>query len=184
MSGAARSSRIVDASAVPDDGVERHLEWNAEERSALAKEFDLLGIDSLAADVAIVPWRGDGFAVAGRVRAVITQSCVVSLVPVEQTIDEPFEVHFVREDSRLAAAIKPGRDIIVQVSDEEPPEVFSGRSIDVGSVVVEHLAVSIDPFPRAPGAEMPAEFRESERRTDKSESPFAVLEKLKNRDGR
>jgi uncharacterized metal-binding protein YceD (DUF177 family) len=182
MSEAPSFSRMIDLSAVPATGVEQRIEASAAERAVLAEEFDLLGIDSLAADVAVVPWQGDGFTVTGHVTAQITQRCVVSLVPVEQTIDEPFEVHLVPAGSRLAAAVgKPERDIVVQVSAEEPPEVFSGHMVDLGSIVTEHFALAIDPYPRAPGAELPSEGEAGG--PGRSESPFAVLAKLKKQGG-
>jgi len=181
MREAALFSRLVDVSAVSATGVERRIEASEEERAALATEFDLLGIDSLVADVAIVPWQGEGLAVTGRVAAAIRQSCVVSLVPVEQAVDQQFEVHFVPAGSRLAATLKAGRDMVVQVSEDEPPEVFSGHAIDVGSIVKEHFALAIDPYPRAPGAQLPAAPVTA--RPERSGSPFEVLAKLKKRGG-
>jgi uncharacterized metal-binding protein YceD (DUF177 family) len=181
MSDPQRIARIVDVNSVGEDGTERYLEWSAEERQALAKEFGVLGIESLSADLVVVPWQGDGFAVTGRIKAAITQSCVVSLVPVEQKIDEPFEVHFVPQGSRLAAPVAHDRDVVVQVSEDEPPEVFTGKSIDLGPVVTEHFALAIDPYPRAPGAELPTDLGAGQ--ANQSESPFAVLAKLKKQGG-
>ena len=182
MSEAAQFARMIDVSALPAGGVERRIEASAEERTALAEEFGLLGVDSLAADLAVTPWQSDGFAITGRIIAAIRQSCVVSLVPVDQAIDEQFEVHFIPAGSRLAAVEgKPGRDVVVQVSDEEPPEVFSGHAIDVGPIVKEHFALAIDPYPRAPGAELPLDWEAGG--PERSESPFAVLAKLKKQGG-
>jgi uncharacterized metal-binding protein YceD (DUF177 family) len=183
MIGPSAFSRTIDVNVVPADGLERHIEATADERVAVAEAFGLLGIESLAADVAIVPWRGEGFAVTGRVVARITQRCVVSLAPVEQAIDEPFEVYFVPAGSRLAAALaRPEREVAVQVWGAEPPEVFPGRSIDIGAVAEEHFALAIDPYPRAPGAELPAPPDEPGG-PKRPESPFAVLEKLKRQGG-
>ncbi len=182
MSKVAQVSRVIDVGALPAGGAERRIEASTEECAALANEFGLLGVDSLAAEFAVTPWQSDGFAIAGRIVAAIRQSCVVSLVPVDQSIDEPFEVHFVPAGSRLAAtASKPGRDVLVQVSDEEPPEVFSGHAIDIGPIVKEHFALAIDPYPRAPGAELPPDGEAG--RPERSESPFAVLAKLKKQGG-
>lgn len=183
MSAPAPFSREIDIRSVAAGGVQRHIEASEAERAALAAAFGLLGVDAFSADFAIVPWQGDGFAISGRVAAAIRQSCVVSLVPVAQTIDEPFAVHFVPAGSRLAAAAdKQARDVVVQVgAADEPPEVFSGDTIDVGSIVTEHFALAIDPYPRAPDAELPTATDEAG--PQRSESPFAVLEKLKKQGG-
>jgi uncharacterized metal-binding protein YceD (DUF177 family) len=182
MSEPALFSRAIDVSAVPAGGAQWRIEASEEERAALAAAFGLLGVDALAADIAIAPWRGDGFAISGRVTAAIRQSCVVSLVPVEQKIDEPFEVHFVPAGSPLAAPSgKPAREVVVQVGADDPPEVFSGKTIDVGSIVAEHFSLAIDPYPRAPDAELPSTVVEGG--PERSESPFAVLAKMKKQGG-
>src|SRR3546814_17044110 len=41
------------------------------------------------------------------------------------------------------------------LADEDPPEPFENGCIDLGEIVVQHLAVALDPYPRAPGAELP-----------------------------
>jgi uncharacterized metal-binding protein YceD (DUF177 family) len=69
----------------------------------------------------------------------------------------------------------------VQVSEDEPPEVFTGKSFDLGPVVTEHFALAIDPYPRAPGAELPTDPDAGA--ANQSESPFAVLAKLKKQGG-
>ena len=45
-------------------------------------------------------------------------------------------------------------------------------TVDLAAMVIEHLALEIDPFPRKPGAEF--DFKPAEEET----SPFAVLKKL------
>jgi hypothetical protein len=64
----------------------------------------------------------------------------------------------------------------MSLSDEDPPDVLGSDLIDIGHYVVEHLALEIDPFPRAPGAEVaPPEPEEPP-------SPFAALSRLKRPD--
>src|SRR3990172_7912059 len=112
-------------------------------RAALAETFGLVGVESFTADLTISPWRGEGVAVDGRVRAHIIQRCVVSLVPVDQEIDEPISARFVPAGSPLARGGGERGDIVVQVSEEEPPEVFQGHSIDIGALAVEYFALAI-----------------------------------------
>jgi uncharacterized metal-binding protein YceD (DUF177 family) len=176
-------SRPIDVAAVPPAGTVRHVVASEAEKAALAKELDILGVELLDAELSIEPWRTEGFAVEGRLRARVVQSCVVSLVPVEQDIDELIEVKFVPAGSKLATTTDAHGHSVALDIDEDAPEIFAGHSIDLGALVTEHLALSLDPYPRAPGAEIPAEFRDNEPDEDESASPFAVLNKLKDQDG-
>lgn len=178
-------SRIIDVAAIPPAGTTRHVVANEAEREALAKVLDILGVESVEANLDIAPWRTEGVSVSGRLHARVTQSCVISLVPVTQEIDEQIEAKFVPAGSKLATLTDAaGHSVVLGDGDEDAPEVFTGHGVDLGTLVAEHLALALDPYPRAPGAEIPAEFRDNEPKADKGESPFAILEKLKNRDGR
>lgn len=143
------------------------------EREALASAYDLVSVKSLAASVVLEQAPGGGIAVDGRVVADIVQTCVVSLVPVESHIDETFSLRFVRDASRLP---RPGPEMVVDPDAPDPPELIEGPTLDVGALAEEYFALAIDPYPRAPGATLPAELA-----TDSNaepESPFAVLASL------
>ena len=101
----------------------------------------------------------------GDLTASLIQQCVVSLDDFDSILRESFIVHFVPAGTE----------------DEEPePDVpdqipFEGSVIDLGEAMVEQLALSLDPYPRRPGAEMPAEAVESE------QGAFAALASLRTR---
>jgi uncharacterized metal-binding protein YceD (DUF177 family) len=177
-------SRPIDVASIPPGGTARQVIASETEREALAKALDILEVKSLDAELSIAPWRTEGISVTGRLRARVVQSCVVSLVPVEQEIDEPIDARFVPAGSKLAATTDAyGHAVALDPGDMDAPEVFTGHSVDLGALVAEHLSLALDPYPRAPGAEMPPEFREREPERDTADSPFAVLEKLKNKGG-
>ena len=71
---------------------------------------------------------------------------------------------------------------------DDPPETFIGDSVDLGGLVLEHLAMAIDPYPRKAGEEFPADEVSSRVEQEESDptkqSPFAVLEALKREDER
>ncbi len=71
----------------------------------LAKLWEVLSVEKLAADLKISRWKRDGIRVKGNVRAKIVQACVVTLDPVESEIDENFEHIFIPED--LEAGTRP-----------------------------------------------------------------------------
>jgi uncharacterized metal-binding protein YceD (DUF177 family) len=144
------------------------VEATAEERAALAEALDLLTLDSLTATVTVRPWRTDGVVVSGTVRGALTQACVVTLEPVASVVEE----EFVR---RLHPDAAENPDVEVDPEADDPPERLEGDTVDVGAIVLEHFALGIDPYPRAPGAVWESEEAEEE------PSPFAALAALKDR---
>jgi uncharacterized metal-binding protein YceD (DUF177 family) len=141
------------------------------QRKALAEAYDIVAAKSLAATVELSPMPGGGVAVDGRVVADIVQNCVVSLVPVDEHIDEPFSIRYVRDPDRLPRA---GEEIVVE-PDAVDLELLQGQTIDVGALAEEYFALAINPYPRAPGAVLPADADDDGGEKD---SPFAVLAAL------
>ena len=68
---------------------------------------------------------------------------------------------------------------------EDPPELLGDDGVDLGAVVIEHLAMAMNPYPRKAGEEFatdevlsPMAREESGEETD---NPFAVLESAETR---
>ncbi len=142
----------------------------APEREALCRRLDLLALDRLEAEGTVSAGAGGVVRVRGRLRAHATQRCVVTLEPVPAELEVAFERTFVRSGaaSRLL-------DLDPEQLDLEP---LVGDILDLGEVVTEELALALDPYPRAEGAE--EALRELGIRSDDEpraprESPFAVL---------
>ena len=151
------------------------LEPDAAERAKLANDLGLETIPSLTAELTLKPWL-DGVEIAGRFEAVVEQICAVSLDPFEHTLSGEIEVHAVPGGSPHAPAERAG-ELEYDPDQPDPPDVLASDAIDLAGYVAEHLALEIDPFARKPGAEFeyaaPAE----------EASPFAALQKLKDRGG-
>jgi uncharacterized metal-binding protein YceD (DUF177 family) len=152
------------------------VEAEAGERDALARRFDLIGIDSLAAE-AELRRAGEAVTASGRLRARVTQSCVASGEPVEAAVEEGFRIEF----RPLPAAGRPEEEI--ELGENELDVVFyEGGAIDLGEGVAQTLALALDPYPRSPAAE--AALREagvrSEEEARAEASPFAALKGLRN----
>jgi uncharacterized metal-binding protein YceD (DUF177 family) len=164
-------ARPVDLARIGDAGTRLKIEANAAERAALAKRFDIPGIESLRATVELRRVRG-GAAVqlAGQISADVTQSCVVTLEPVKQHVEEPFEIVYSDEVTHEQSAIGA-------VSDIAWPEPLPEGPLDVGEAVAEQLSLALDPYPRAPGVALEQQWT-GERETAK---PFAALSKLRKR---
>jgi uncharacterized metal-binding protein YceD (DUF177 family) len=153
-------------------GVQRRLTPDAEARKRVARVLDLQALDLFEADINLVPtvsgWRLDGRVVADAV-----QTCGLTLEPLPVHVDRKFSVQMVEATERDDADDEGEIDLEL---DDDSPDQIEGGSLDLGQYAVEQLALSLDPFPRKPGAvfEQPREPGEI--------SPFAVLKSLQSRD--
>jgi uncharacterized metal-binding protein YceD (DUF177 family) len=175
-------SRTVALAAIPATGLERSVTADAAELAALARAYDIPEVRKLAADLTLTRETGGMIRVNGRVIAEIVQTCVVSLVPVEQSIDESVDVRLVEAGSpRAEAAARPGAEVMINPEEPDPPDVLAGPMLDLGVIATEHFLLAVDPYPRAPGAELPAEAADSS--SEAGDSPFAALARLRGRTG-
>lgn len=168
--------RRVEAASLPATGIDLTVEASGDQRTALAEAYELVAVNGLSATATVTPGRRGSLVVDGRVTADIVQSCVVSLEPVAQHIDERFSVRFVPADSPEAILPKPGAEVVVDAAQADPPEIMEGSGIDAGALVEEVFALAIDPYPRAPGAALPADLVEPPQKGEAS--PFAVLARV------
>jgi len=146
---------------IPDTGLHVEIEAPAAVRAAVAELANVRDLPQLSA-VFDLTRRGAGAHASGRLSARVGQTCVVSLEPMESTLDEPIEVTF-----------SPSSDA-VSTEDEEPPEPLVGGTLDLGALATEFLLLGIDPYPRKAGAQFaPPKVEEG------GEHPFAALATLK-----
>ena len=152
-------------------GLKRELSANEAERARIARTLDLAELPRLQGTVQVVP-RGRGWRVSGEVDADVVQTCGVTLEPLPAQVRADFSVDVVEPAD--AADEEPPAEFTLETIDT--PDVAEGGVIDLAGYLVEHLALSLDPFPRKPDAvfEPPAAAPEP--------SPFAVLAKLRRPD--
>ena len=158
---------------IPETGLHIEVEAPVEVREQLVKLANLRDLSRLSA-VFDLTRRGGGVHVAGQVKARVGQTCVVTLEPLENDLDEPIDLLFA--PSLHAAAKDDGADH--KAGDEEPPEPLIDGKVDLGAIATEFLLLGIDPYPRKAGAEFAAA-----KTADDSARPFAALEALKKRLG-
>jgi hypothetical protein len=160
-------------SAVRGGGGPLRLVAGPKIRARVARDLQLEEVKSLKADLYLRPWR-DGMEIAGKVQAVVTRVCGVSLDTFDEVIDEPMLVRVLPRASPHAPA-GDEREVIVDLAADDPPDVAGGESVDVGAYVVEALGLALDPFARKPGAifEAPPDAGPL--------SPFAALDRLRRK---
>src|SRR5580700_7171551 len=158
---------------IPETGLRLDLEADAVARAAVAAAAGVDEVARLHAEFDLARHGRDGLRVVGRVSSTVRQTCVVTLDPIENEIDEAIDVLFV-PPSAVAAK---GDAANLDVDAAEPPEVLIDGTVDLGAVATEFLILGIDPYPRKPGAvfEAPAN-------ADAGANPFGALAALKKRD--
>ena len=160
---------------IPDTGLHRDLEADPATRAAMAEVAGLREILSASASLDVTPTSGGRFHVTGHVRARIGQTCVVTLDPIENDIDEPIDLMFAPPEQ-----IPVLSDLVDEASDSDseipdPPEPIENGMIDLGRLATDVLFLAIDPYPRKPDAV----FEPVVTAPDPEDHPFAALKALK-----
>ena len=149
------------------------LEADADQRAALAKVLGIEVIERLAGEFFLEMISGSSVHLRGRLEADLAQTCVVSLEPVQQHVDELVAMTLLPTETSDGRTHAP---TLIDPMDEDDRDTYSSGRIDLGMIVSEQLALHLDPYPRAPGVKFDAAGNtEAEER----DSPFAALERLK-----
>lgn len=149
---------------------------DADERVALARRFGLLSVDRLEGDFAIRRTAA-GVTATGRVRAEVVQACSVTGDPLPVTVEEPVALRFVESMGAHGGA---AQDEEIELGADAVDEVeLTGGQVDLGEAAAETMALTLDPFPRGPGAE--AALRAAGVVSEEEAGPFGGLAALRDR---
>jgi uncharacterized metal-binding protein YceD (DUF177 family) len=166
---------------VPDTGRHVDLVADARTRTAIGKLAGLSGLPRLVAAFDLTLHGPGGVRVTGHVSATVEQTCVVTLEPVENEIDEAVDLIFVVADAAPRAGRgrhAGGDEAESSAMAEDPPEVLRDGMVDLGAIATEFLMLAIDPYPRKSGAVF-----EAAAGGDDAAHPFAALAALKKGQG-
>ena len=164
----------VTVAQIPDTGLHRDIEADPATLAAMAEIAGLREILFARASLDVTP-KGEGrVQVTGRVRARVGQSCVVTLDPIENEIDEPIDLIFAPPEQipQLADLVDDAAESDAEIPD--PPEPIENGVINLGRLATDALFLGVDPYPRRPDAvfEPPAVI------ADPEDHPFAALKAL------
>jgi uncharacterized metal-binding protein YceD (DUF177 family) len=144
------------------------------ERAAMAEVLGLESIPALTFDLTVNHAQSGMVSIEGRLNAQIRPLCVVSLEAFDETVDTPVALRYAPEayvERLVKRAEEEGNE------DFEAPDVIEDGTIDFGQLALEFLALSLDPYPRKPGAV----FKGAGDAVEEKISPFAALAKLKDK---
>ena len=165
----------VTVAQIPDTGLHRDIEADPAAREAMAAVAGLREILSANASLDVTPKGGGRFHVAGQVRARIGQTCIVTLDPIENDIDEDVDLIFAPPEQipEMADLVDVAAESDAEVPD--PLEPILNGVIDLGRVATDALFLGIDPYPRKPDAV----FEPPVVPADPGDHPFAALKALR-----
>jgi len=166
-------SRVVGVDTLGE--APRRLEVEAEEveRITLARRFGLIAIERLAADLRLSR-RDDEIHLHGTLSAAVTQACVATGESIQASVETPFDILFRPQP-------EPGSgEEDVELSESELDVVFYEKAaIDLGEAVAETLALQLDPYPRALGADRA--LKAAGIKSEEEAGPFGALAALRDR---
>lgn len=164
---------IVRIDRLPASGRSIEVVADAKACAELAKILNVQAVEAMQASLSVTPLRG-GIRALGHLSARIVQASVVSFEPVSQDIDEAIDRVFLPQS--VDHVPTPGSEVFVDLEDDDFPDHIDGPEVDLSGLLIETIALAIEPYPRLPGETLESLGLN----TDNADSgPFAALTKLK-----
>ncbi|MEX0753103.1 MAG: DUF177 domain-containing protein [Xanthobacteraceae bacterium] len=157
---------------IPDTGQRFDLVADEETRVQVANLAGLRALPRLEATFDVTRHGARGLRVKGHVAATVGQTCVVTLDPVENEIEESVDLVFTPPG--IQSGMADSGDAMPVNLEPETVEPLIDDSVDLGALATEFLLLAIDPYPRKRGAKF-----EPPPVDDAKASPFAALAALK-----
>lgn len=133
---------------VKKDDVTFAVTVGEDELAGLAERFGLQAVHALSGYGVITRGKEGAYIVRGHVSADIIQTCVASLGPVAETIDDDFELWLVSQE------VAERWDEESLFLDENHPD-YDERDegpIKIGEITAQTVSIFMNPYPRADGA--------------------------------
>lgn len=165
------------------------IEATPDECLKIASRLKILSVDFLRAEYRLTPESDtESYRIHGTIAANFAQESVVTLKPVPQSLKIPFHVKIrVAKAHELTTLEENTLNDDLDLEDDADIEVLCAPHVDVGELVVQYLALSLDPYPKNEGeffnaATSVASMQQPDNthsQEDRDDNPFAVLQKLK-----
>ena len=184
-----------DLATLSENGADVKLAPTEAERKQIANWLGVNAVENLAGLVRLSRHAKDSYGYEASFEADVVQACVVTLEPVPAHLSGAFQRAFQvvsrnapkrrdrgpgSEKSTGPFAEPSGGGGEISLSEADDPDVLDSSMLDLAGPLLEELSLALDPYPRAPGAkfEVPAVG------DPPAESPFAVLQGLKDKTGK
>ena len=170
-------SRIVDLQTLGRSEAVFDIEASRAERAALAERFGIEAIDRLAARVSLRRIGRSEVLLDAEIRADIVQTCVHTLEPVANRIEDRIALRF------GPPADSPDSPRLAVFAADDDFEPLPEGPFDIGEILAGELSLLLDPYPRGAAAADPREEAGSRPiQEQRPESPFHALAGLRRKD--
>jgi Large ribosomal RNA subunit accumulation protein YceD len=158
---------------IAENGRHFDLKADADVRAEVARMAGLRDLPRLEANFDVARHGVGGLHVVGRVSATVGQTCVVTLEPLANEVEEDIDVRFAPQSipAPSPGEAEPQREARNVKWDD--PEPLIGGVVDLGALAAEFLILGLDPYPRKSGAVF-----ESPQVEEPDAGPFAALASL------
>jgi Large ribosomal RNA subunit accumulation protein YceD len=153
---------------VPESGLRVTLAADERTRLAVAELAQIHALPRFEATFELARRGREGLRVVGCLSATVGQTCVVTLDPIDNQVEENIDLVFAPTPASIAD-LGGAEDVVL-----DAPEPLTDGVVDLGAIATEFLMLAIDPYPRKPGAVF-----DPQASSDDSDHPFAALAALK-----
>ncbi len=146
------------------------------ERVAIARHFGWTTLTRLDATLTFTG-AGTDIGIEGRLQAQLTQPCVVTMQPVRERVETGFALRLVPADRIDGDDEDEERELDADALDTIG---YRHGQFDLGAIIAETLALSVNPWPRLDNAD--AWLAQHDGRSPNDLGPFAALAALRRDD--
>jgi len=148
------------------------------EATALARLLDAQAVRKLRFQGTLAPLPQGGWKLDARLGATVVQTCVVSLEPVTERVDQEVHRRFLPEHGARPT------EIVIRPDEGDEVEPL-GERIDLGLIAIEALALALPAYPRKPGVSLGPAFAGTDDAgaDEDAPKPFAALAALRGKLG-
>ncbi len=181
-------SVMADAHNLGAEVTSRTIEASDEEHGFVKNRLELDDIKNLKAELSFEKVNGYVVHVSGQVQADVTQTCVVTLEPIETHVTEEIDAYFADPAEVVGFdKVKKQKELETEegeipiLDEKDDPEPLIDGKIDLGDLAVQFLSLGIDPYPHKEGAmhDLTDEDHERIAKERVKENPFAALKDWK-----
>lgn len=188
-------SYLFDTEALGRDPATLKIAPDESQTQAIVKRLAVDGLEGLQARITLRRNPGNMVIhIQGLITAKAFQKCIITLAPLEIDIEAPFEAWYADSSQTLSfTKAKRERDIekdnIEQpiLDEADDPEPVIDGHIDLGELVVQHLSLNIDPYPRAIGASYEIgddDLKAARKSGEAYANPFEALKNWRDKEGK
>jgi len=164
---------LVSTREIHDNGFEKTLTLNEEQRAQLEIILEISKLERFECQFDLSPLPKDRFVLTMQISANYEQKSAISLSAIPVQMSETFSTQL-WPISQNDPAKSPELDIEYE---DEVIEFYQSEKLNIGQIIYEHFAISIEPFPRA--SDETFEWEAKKDPDQEKENPFSALKILK-----